>query len=278
MKQYFRPLSYLTLICSLIATTPIYADATTDTSLDQQKADCAKSTSSTWDAQKNRCVQTQQASDTRKAADACNDMTDVTQREACHKALAEKVTGLSSNPNSLYSGNTTGSMVMNTAYAVVSLINMTGSKRKNSSCTSKTILGVTAAAGMASDFYLKYQASKKIKSLTDKYKLDVSSNASDSQIKALQYLKEEQQTVSDIAGLEKKRNMLLMMGYGAAGVMAAWEMTPWGKNPGCETGLKSDAAGSTSTPDAPSSTPAGTEPETILKPGATDLSIPNTQT
>lgn len=208
-----------------------------DLIIEKQKTDCAKSASSEWSSSLNKCVEKVAAKQARNEANDCNAITVMAQREACHKALAEKKTGLSSDPNSLYQGNTTGSMLMNAAYSVISLINFTGAKGKKSTCTSKTIFGVTAVAGLASDFYLKFQAKKKVKELGDKYKIDTKNGASDAQIKALEYLKEEQNTVAEIASLEKKRNMLLMMGYGAAGVMAAWEMTPYGKNPGCETGL-----------------------------------------
>ncbi|MGZ3809490.1 MAG: hypothetical protein ACXVCE_15510 [Bacteriovorax sp.] len=240
MKNFLDLIKHYLLMASLLVAAPLSAQ--TDTTLDQQKADCAKNSAMEWSSQLNRCIQKIQAQTDRHEADNCNVIQDISQREACHKALAEKKTGLSSDPNSLKQGNTTGSMMMNAAYSIVSLINSTGSSSSKSSCTSKTIFGVTAVAGLASDFYLKYKAKKKIKELTDKYKLDAKNGSMDSQVKALEYLKEEQQTVADIASLEKKRNMLLMMGYGAAGVMAAVELAMPAMNPECNKGDENKSA------------------------------------
>ena len=199
----------------------------------KQMADCNNNSASEWSSSLNRCVGKVKDIEIRHEAQDCNSISDMAQRETCHKALAEKDSGLSSDPKKLKQGNTTGSMMMNAAYTIVSVINFTGSGSTASSCTSKTIFGVTAVAGLASDFYLKYSARKKIKELSGKYKLDVKNEASDAQVKALEYLKEEQKTVADIAGLEKKRNMLLMMGYSAAGIMAAVELAFPQMNPDC---------------------------------------------
>lgn len=217
--------------------------AQTDVAMEAQKAECQKNTSTEWSSSLNKCVGKVEARQTRHEANDCNSSPDMAQREACHKALAEKKTGLSSDTKSLPQGNTTGSMLMNTAYSIVALINHTGSAGKASSCTSKTIFGVTAVAGLASDVYLKYKAKKKVAELAGKYKLDVKNGASDAQVKALEYLKEEQNTVAEIASLEKKRNQLLMMGYAAAGLMAAWELSPYGAaNADCQKEEKKDAS------------------------------------
>jgi hypothetical protein len=228
-----HPLHHLIFCFWLIALSITRSSAQSDAGMTKQIEDCNKNTASEWSSSLNRCVGKAEARQNRHEADACNAITDITSREACHKALAEKTSGLSSDPKSLKQGNTTGSMMMNAAYTIVSVINFTGSGASKSSCTSKTIFGVTAVAGLASDFYLKYKAKKKIKELTGKYTLDVKNGASDAQVKALEYLKEEQKTVAEIAGFEKKRNLILMLGYGAAGVMAAVELAFPAMNPEC---------------------------------------------
>lgn len=245
MKKTLLHYQILTLCILLFASPFAFADADADMAL--QKSNCEKNSANEWSASMNKCIGKKAAIETRREADSCNSIADLSSRENCHKALAEKKSGLSANPDSLYQGNTTGSMLMNTAYSVVSLINFTGKSGSSSKCTSKTIFGVTAVAGLASDAYLKYKAKSKVKELAGKYKLDVKSNASDSQVKALEYLKEEQNTVAEIASLEKKRNLLLMMGYGAAAAMAAWELTLMGKNPDCVTGIDNKDAAKTET-------------------------------
>lgn len=206
------------------------SSATTN-SIENQQANCAKNTAMEWNAPLNRCVGKQAARDTRQAAQACAALTDLTAREQCNLALAEKNSGLSSDTSTLNQGNTSKSMMMNgvtTAYWMINYISNLGKDGEKSQCTSKMILGVTSIAGLASDIFLKMKAKKKVKELEGKYKLEASTGTKEAQIKALEYLREEQQTVVEIASMEKKRNMMLMLGYGIASAWAVYEMTSFG--------------------------------------------------
>lgn len=233
-------------------------DAAADKYIADQQAACAKNTSMEWNTSLNRCVGKAAARETRNEAKDCGALKDAAAKEKCHLASVEKKTGLSSDASKLNQGNTTGSMVMNgavAAYAVSSLIMENGFDLKGSSCTSKNILGVTAAAGLASDLYLKKKAKDKVKALEGKYKLETTTNGYQGQVKAFEYLKEEQQTVVEIAKLEKKRNMLLTAGYALAAGFAAYELIWPAKSPDCskasEGGAgdgKTDVTGSTTTP------------------------------
>ena len=262
MKYCWNFLGHLILCFSLVMTSltsgNVWAqsDSQVDPVIEKQKADCAKNTANVWSTSLNKCVGTAQARNDRHAADDCNAIADIPKREACHKALAEKETNLSSDTSKLYQGSYDKSMVINGAYTIVAAINFMGAKKGKSSCTSKTIFAATAVVGLATDFYLKMQAKKKVDELNNKFKLDVSNNASDSQIKALEYLKDEQKTVSEIAGLEKKRNMVLGVGYGAAGLMAGYELATTGTNPDCAKSDKPEAKADGGTPAAGSTTPA----------------------
>lgn len=249
MKNGWNHLRHLILSLLLL----VHAvSAQTDLALDQQIADCAKNAATEWSPTTNKCVVKVKAQAQRNGADGCNALADIGQRETCHQGLAEANTGLSADTNKLNQGKTTASMAINSAYSIISLINFTGTSNAKSNCTSKKIFGVSAVAGLATDAFLKVKAKKKVDALNNKFKLDVKNGASDSQVKALEYLKDEQKTVLEIAGLEKKRNLLLTLGYGAAGVMAAYELTPWGKNPECELSTEK-TPGSSETPDPDSS-------------------------
>ena len=213
--------------------------AAVNTNMANQMAECKKNTAKVWDSKLNRCVGKQQAIDTRNEAKACDALTDVTAKQNCHLKIAEKNTGLNSDTGSLYTGNS-GSMLINGAatiygaYSVLGWFNSTAkTKGENSACMSKKILGITGAAGIASDIYLKMKAKKTVKVLEGKFMLDKKNTAYEAQIKALEYLKVEQETVAEIAGMEKKRNMLLMVGYGLATGWAVYELTPFGANPDC---------------------------------------------
>ena len=211
-------------------------DAQTESYMKTQQEACAKNTAMEWSATLNRCVGKQAARETRHASQDCNEITDLSAREKCHIALSEKNTGLSSDPSKLSQGKTTNSMVMNsitTAYTIINIISAMGKNSAYSNCTSKKIFGVTSVAGLASDVYLKMRAKSKVKELEDKFKLDQNSGSHEAQVKALEYLKEEQKTVVSIASLEKKRNLALMLGYGLAAGWAVYEMTPYSHNPDC---------------------------------------------
>lgn len=226
---------------------------------------CAKNPAMEWSATLDRCVGKQSAVDSRKAAQACDGVTDLKEKEKCHMNLAEQKSKLSSDPNSLHKGNTTKSMMMNgvaAAYTAINIISNLGKGGEKSNCTSKKILGVTSVAGLASDVYLKMKTKKKIKELEGKYKLDTTTASSEAQVTALEYLREEQQTVVEIAGMEKKRNLALMLGYGIAAGWAVYEMTGFGSNPGCakpntgnEAVAKSDPATATASTTSPPGVP-----------------------
>ncbi len=255
MKSPFCLINHFIISLCLIISSQIYPSIvfsqTTDTTLDAERIACSKNTASEWNAALNRCVQKKEAQAARHEVEDCAALTDIEQRKACHKRIAEQKTGLSSDVNSLPSDGTNKSMLMNgvgTAYAAIGLINSTGSKGKTSSCTSKKIFAVTAIAGTATDIWLKMKAKKAMDELKNKYQLGVKNNAYDNQSKAFEFLKAEQQTVKEIASREKKRNMLLTLGYGAALLMAIYEMTPIGQNPDCYK--PAEPADASKTPDA----------------------------
>ena len=246
-NTFMYKLNCLLIIVS-IAITPMFAFADTTTAADAkveanmaaQVATCKANTAMEWSSSLNRCVGKVEARATRNDSKACNAIEDVKAREQCHIKVAEKSTGLSADVEKLNTqGGTTGSMMMNgsiaAAYSIITLISKFGSKKSNNNCTSKHIMGVTSLAGLASDAYLKISAKKKVKELEDKYALDKTSSAYEAQVKALEYLKEEQQTVAKIASLEKKRNLALMLGYGVAAGFAVYEMTFPSENAPCYT-------------------------------------------
>lgn len=235
-----------------LASMQVFADTTTtvdakvEANMAAQVTACNANTAMEWSSTLNRCVGKAAARAARNEAMACDALTTAEAKEACHLKIAEKSTGLSSDASKLNQGSTTGSMVMNgsiaAAYAIIALISDKAKSGLMSGCTSKTILAATSAAGIASDLYLKISAKKKIKELEDKYKLDKESTAYEAQIKALEYLKEEQETVVKIASLEKKRNMALMAGYGAAAAFAAYELAFPAQNTQC-TGVSKNEGG-----------------------------------
>jgi hypothetical protein len=252
-------LSTIMLTASLLIHSPfVYPQSSSDASVAAQKAECDKNKASEWSAKLNRCLTKAQAKENRLAAQACDKNTDPTARDNCHKALAEKLTGLSSDPNQIGDKSTTNtSMLVNgvgAAYSALSFLNVFGKSKKESPCTSKKIYGFTSVGGFLSDLYIKYTTKKKVDELKEKYKTDTKLGSLESQLKAFQYLRDEQEKIKEVASLEKKRNMVLMLGYGAAAVMALYEMTPMGQNVACNKPEEKTAATST---NPPGGAPAG---------------------
>jgi hypothetical protein len=237
-NQFMNKLNCLLSAILLLVTTSVVAmdTAAVNANMAQQQETCAKNTAMEWSATLNRCIGKQAAVDSRRAAQACDGITDLAAKEKCHISLAEQNTKLSSDTKGLNQGKTTNSMMMNgiaAAYTAINMISTFGKDGQKSNCTSKKILGVTSVAGLVSDVYLKMKAKKKVKALEGKYKLDTTTSTHEAQVSALEYLKDEQQTVVEIAGMEKKRNLALMLGYGIAAGWAVYEMTPFGANPDC---------------------------------------------
>jgi hypothetical protein len=97
-------------------------DAKADKYVEEQKAACAKNTAMEWSATLNRCVGKADARQTRSDTQSCEKITDMAAREKCHLSIAEKKSGLSSDPNSLNKDGTSKSMLLNGAAAAYSAV------------------------------------------------------------------------------------------------------------------------------------------------------------
>lgn len=161
-----------------------------------------------------------------QASAACGAMKDLEQQKACQMNLASQQTGVTSNAEDAMSNNSSlqsRATLINAASTIVSVINMLSSSGKESTCTSKTILAYTGIGGTITDILMKIKTKKATDDLINKYQITKADTPYAAQTKALEYLRDEQQTVRDIAEQEKNRQTLLMIGYGAAFATAAYE-------------------------------------------------------
>ncbi len=217
----------ITLLAFVASTALVADDAAVEKVMAEQLAACSKNTAMEWSASLNRCVTKAKALETRNEAKACESLETLEAKKACHLQIATKNAGVSADPNAVgekVSSLQSQSAVINAATTIVSALNFFAKEGAGSNCMSKSILGVTSLGGFATDIYLKIQTKKKLKGLQDKYIVDDKDNTYATQVKALEYLKEEQTVVKKIAAAEKKRQMLLMIGYGAAAATAGYEM------------------------------------------------------
>ncbi len=245
-------------------------------SLDQQQAECAKNTAAEWSATLNRCVGKVEARQTRHDAIDCNSITNAEERKTCQLNLASQKTGVTSNVDeatSKVSNLQSQSAVVNAAGTIIAVLNYFGKDLSQNTCLSKQIFGITSTAGFLTDLYLKIQTKNKIKDFQDKFQIDMKDNPYNTQVKALQYLKEEQELVKEIASLEKKRQMLLMIGYGAAAATAGyesvyntscWKAEP--KKPGAPTSAATDNTASASSASTESKESKNEVPVATTKP------------
>lgn len=221
-------LNCLITLTALMSSSLLFADdAAVEKIMADQLAACAKNTSMEWSASLNRCVTKAKALETRNETKACEGLESLEAKKACHLQIATKNAGVSDDPNKVgekVSSLQSQSAVINAATTIVSALNFFAKEGAGSNCMSKSILGVTSLGGFATDIYLKIQTKKKLKGLQDKYVVGDNDNTYATQVKALEYLKEEQTVVKKIASAEKKRQMLLMIGYGAAAATAGYEM------------------------------------------------------
>ena len=272
----------LTLIIStnMLLNFSVHAELSdNDPYLAKQKEECAKKLNKTWDTSRNRCIEKVENKEMRKAeteaGNKCLEIKDLEARKKCFVEDARaKTPGMNTQPQG---GALKGTAAIVThAYSVMSLIQM-ATNGVESNCTSKTIFGATSLVGSLSDIYLKIQTKKKLKSLQDKYKIDLNTGRHDAQVKALEYLKEEQETLADIANKEKKRNMLMMAGYGAALGFAVYEMI---QTPACgdaKPATKPDAANAgSSNKDTKTETPTNNNNATEDKTKVASASNGNT--
>lgn len=218
-----------------------------------QKAACAANTANKWSERLNRCMTSQDAIATRNEAEACSKETDIEKKKACHMALANKSTSekgvtkdsAKAGANKV-SDNQSRSAMVNGAAGVISAINMFAAGSIKDPCMCKNIFAATAVVGLVTDITQKKSATKKFSELQNKYQINAKSTTFDAQKKALEYLRDEQKTVADIAKSEENRQMLLEIGYGIAAGMAIFEF----KDPLCYPPTSSTAPAPTATPAA----------------------------
>lgn len=219
-----------------------------DAELAAQQTACAKDSSKQWDCKLNRCVTLQSVVDARAKAQVCLDMPETTDAElaakkACMNQYAESETGVKGGQQVKGSGLAMGAYGLSVAMAV---INLTAKKSNGSSCMSKTIFNASAVAAVAGELYQYFLLQKNLKKLQEEYKKGIIQKGAsfEAQMKAFEYLRDEQ---GEIASIAKKKQILytvLAAGYGAATAVAVGELIGWPKPPCESTNTSSDAKAS----------------------------------
>lgn len=196
-------------------------------SLDAEKAACGQNTAKVWSYELNRCMNKVDEANYLAASKKCDSIANPDEKKSCQMNLAKSLAGVTDDPNDaahrLKKGTDTSS-VINGAYAITSAIHFVSGNKLSSSCLSLKVLAGFSVAGILSDLLIKKRIKDESKKLAQKYQVDQKATAFATQTKALEYLRDEQETMKSLADLEQKRQSLLMTGYAIAAGLAIYEM------------------------------------------------------
>jgi hypothetical protein len=188
-----------------------------------------------WDAKRNRCMYTQTSLDNQAEYISCEESDN---KEACYEREAkarvdktrneygDEVKGKDVGSVKSKGAMTTGLM---TAFSAVSVVTAFFSKNvtgiTDSSLAVKVFAG-TSAAGFIKNTFFEKDVEKKTDELKDKFEKEVADTSSmkDGQIRAFDYLEEEQAYLEKHSKEQKKFYNMLALGYTGASIAAAYEI------------------------------------------------------
>ena len=177
----------------------------------------------TFNSNLNRCVLTQQSVKNRDNFNSCDDAQD---KEACIKASASaKVKETEDkfhkdiSASDLKSNNRKASN-SDAAFAALSAYFAYAAKGFSGMTTSAKIFGATSAAGFIKNKFFEKDIEKKVKVMTETFEEEVSQDIGmkDAQVKAFDYLEQEQKLIQGHAKNQKSFYNIVSLGYlGAMG-------------------------------------------------------------
>ena len=185
-----------------------------------------------WDSNTNRCIRisnmdydeserkTDVGHSMQKEYEKCQEMTDEDERKDCHDNFARNIV----NPRDQEDWNyaTWGTTGLNAIFAIIMFFNLAGSKDTGNTCHYRTIFKITSAAGLLFDLYIEFMAKKNLTELQENYKEEaVSEDPYQAQVRAFNYLKDEQTEIAKLAGLRMKEYIMLTIGYTLTLVLAS---------------------------------------------------------
>jgi len=223
--QLIRPITTTIIIFQLFTLSiPVLGgddcDYSDDADLLASKTSCTAA-SMEWICELNRCMTTEQAASFRQKSETCTAMTDENEKKKCYLDIVIDETGGLEVSDKGPSSIAQGVYGMTVALVVLSFV----SKKNTAKCTSKTILATAGGVFLLAEIYQYFFLGKKLEELRDAYaKKTADQNSYNAQLEAFQYLQDEQNEVKKIAGQKNKIYLALTALYGAASVMAVYEM------------------------------------------------------
>ncbi len=221
----------------------------------KQRDLCEEDASKSWSCDLNRCVTTQESKEARDDYLACATIDDDSERKKCHDDYAKTYVGDLKDKEAPH----TMAASVNGVFALLMGVASFYKSQTGGSCYSKWIVLGTGAAGVLSELYFRFWASKELEDLRKNYKKENHEDPYFSQLRALEYLKQEQEAMAKMAGNRKKAYMLLTAGYTvgvAAAIMESMKQPPTCGGDEKEQDKKADTA------EAKTETPTQTDTAT----------------
>ncbi len=251
------------MVCQLAMPQSIFAgDISDDENLLEQQENCTGD-SVEWNSELNSCTTKVEAEEAKDQSEACANSDDP---DTCYLTNAEGLTGVSAGDNIDSKSIENVGKVVAAAYAAFGLIAFsagvdgTGYRlktKKAPACMSGRLFQYTSVAWIAGDYFLKSSAKKKFEEIAEKYEKEAANDelkgteegSYQAQVRAFEYLKEEQENVKDQADKRKLLQLAVIAGYTAATGFGAAEMMSMATK--CKETKGDDAAGDEvdSTPD-----------------------------
>jgi hypothetical protein len=176
----------------------------------------------TFNSKVNRCILTQQSVKNRDQFKSCDNASD---KEACIKAAAqEKVKETEDKFHKDVTASDLGSNNRRATNADAAFSALSGyflgSQGFSGMTTSSKVFGATSLAGFLKNKFFEKDVKKKVKKMTDTFEEEISDDIGmkDAQVKAFDFLEQEQQLVKSHAKKQKSFYNIVSLGYlGAMG-------------------------------------------------------------
>ncbi len=177
----------------------------------------------TFNSNLNRCILTQQSVKNREDFSSCDDVDD---KESCIQAAAnakvdeteakfhKDISASDLKDNNKRATNSDAAFAALSGYFVYAAKGITGMT------TSAKVFGATSAAGFLKNKFFEKDIEKKVKKMTEAFEEEVSNDIGmkDAQVKAFDYLEEEQKLIQGHAKKQKSFYNIVSLGYlGAMG-------------------------------------------------------------
>lgn len=185
-----------------------------------------------FDEKLNRCVSTESTLKNQSEYKECEGKSSSEERSACYEQKAKEQVAKVENSGNYNKGvqddldkSKIPETIMNSSFATASIWAMIGKDKNASSCTSTKIFAATSTISVVKNLFLEKDIKDKTGKMAENFDKEskAASNMKDAQVRAFDYLEEEQKYLQKYANDQKKLYNYITMGYVAAGAMAAYE-------------------------------------------------------